>query len=143
MKGRWKYQKQPHYAHMSPEDVRIWEMFIEQFPDFYITADYDVRVGEGRPYQGTLDPKIKLDMVGLSKKRIDVVGYNEKEIDVIEIKPNAGMHAIGQVLSYALMWHKKYPTKDKPRKVIITDKIAPDDLASARSLGVEVRTVER
>lgn len=142
MKGKRKYQKQPHYPHMSPEDVRIWEMFIEKNPDWYITVDYDVRVGKGRPYPETMDKKTREDMEGLSKKRIDVVGYNEREIEVIELKPNAGSHAIGQILSYALMWHQKYPDKPQPKKVIITNKIAPDDLASATSLGIDVRIVE-
>jgi len=138
MEGRFKFEKLPHYAHMAPEDALIWNEFIESSPDFYDTVDYDVRVGEGRPYQEVLVPKIKEDMVGLSKHRIDVVGYKGSRTDVVEIKPSAGSNAIGQVMTYALLWHQGFRDQPSPRRVIITDKMDPDSLSAAKALGIYV-----
>jgi len=90
-----KYKKYLRYAHLGPEDVRIWDKFIETHPDYFQMVAYDVKVGEGREYPKSELPEIKEDLVYLSKKRIDVVGFKGEDVFVIEIKPKANLSAVG------------------------------------------------
>ena len=62
----------------------------------------------------------------LSTKRIDVVAFFSDEIVVFEVKRNAGLGAIGQVLSYALLFRQKYNPSLPVRTAILTDKAQPD-----------------
>jgi hypothetical protein len=106
MIGRFKYKKLAKYPHMKPFDVAIWEKFIDENLDFFDSVDYDICIGKGADFlpddYSTPDGRENR----LYQKKIDVVGYIGEKVWIIEIKPNAGMHALGQILTY------KFLTKD-------------------------------
>lgn len=130
------YQKAQKYPHLGPEDAKIWTEFIVNNPAFFKAVEYDVRVGEGRDYSDYEEGPIKQDMEHLSKKRIDVVGFRSEEIWVIELKPNAGMSAIGQALSLADLYRDIAPREKVVLPVVITDEEIPDARHLCKKLGV-------
>ena len=130
------YKKQLKYPHLGPEDTAIWSRFIEKYPDYYKSVDYDVKVGEGRDYSGLLEDEYSDDLKYLSKKRIDVVGFRENEIHVIELKPSAGLSAIGQSLGLANLYREIAPADKRVLPVVITNQILPDIEALCLKMGV-------
>lgn len=94
------YKKIDTYAHMGPYDVALWERFMVAYPDMYETVAYDEVVGEGAipPDESAEDP-YKKNFSHLTKFRIDVIGYRpDGSADIIELRPRAGLSAIGHAL---------------------------------------------
>ena len=126
MPGRFDYEKLAKYPHLRPEDVLIWERFIDKYPEQYLEVDYDVKVGTGRNYSSYPRDLITKDLEYLSKKRIDVVGYTSDEIHIIEVKPSAGPSALGQVISYRDLFEIEVATELLIVPMIITNEEMPD-----------------
>ena len=131
-----EYKKQLKYPHLGPEDTAIWSRFIEKNPDYYLEVDYDVKVGEGRDYSDLPKDVYSEDLKYLSKKRIDVVALRDNEIHVIEVKPSAGLSAIGQALGLANLYRVESPADKRIVPVIITDQLLPDMEALCLKMGV-------
>lgn len=126
MRGQYPYKPLPHYPHMKPADVAIWNRFLEKFPDEYDSVDYDVAVGTGRRYEGAADVAIVDGFEHLTRKKIDVVGYKEKSVHIIEVKPNAGASALGQAKSYELLYKRDIDQASPTLTRLVTDVIGLD-----------------
>ena len=59
----------------------------------------------------------------LYQKKIDVIGYKNNDVYIVEVKPNAGSSALGQVLSYKLLYQNEFQISPPAKLMIITDKI--------------------
>lgn len=111
---------------MLSEDVAIWERFLEKYGGVYDSLLYDVHVGEGlRDVEGVTD-EVKYASMELLLKRIDVVGVLGAETHIIEVKPDAGISAIGQVFCYEVLYRRDFKVLGPIRKVIVTDHLWPD-----------------
>lgn len=138
MTERMPYGKRNWYPHMKPNDVALWERFLVAFPEAYDECAYDVWVGSvpdfakepAGPDGGTAE--------GLYKKKIDVVGFKADQIDLIELKPQAGASAVGQILQYKMLYEKENALEGKTKAVIITDTYNADVAAFAASMGVHM-----
>lgn len=141
MTETFSYEKRYWYPHMKPLDQAIWERFISQFPDVYDHVQYDVPVGEV-PEHATLPVS---DLGGtaemLYKRKIDVVGFKGDQIDIIELKPSAGLSAIGQVNGYRALYIRDYSPSVVPKAIIITDSVDPDAGHVAHLQGVQIVVV--
>ena len=127
MHGRFPYKKLDTYPHMGPNDAALWERFITIFPTLYETVEYDVRVGEGAIREQEVEENVyKQNTKGLTKFRIDVVAVSLfGEIFVIEIRPYAGLSALGHVLGGTHLFERDNnlaPVRPK----IITDRAQSD-----------------
>jgi hypothetical protein len=130
------YEKRYWYPHMMPEDVAIWERFIEKYPTAYDNCQYDVPVGSIPEFDVTVNAETNAGASRLYKKKIDVVAYKDASIDIIELKPKAGASAVGQVKLYKSLWKKEYSSPIEPRAIIITDAVSDDVREFAREEGV-------
>lgn len=135
---RYSYIKQSKYSRLRPEDIAIWERFIDKYPAYYESVDYDVKVGNGREYPEYVGKVIQQGAVEHSRKRVDVVGYKGFEIHVIEVKPNASGGALGQVIEYYELFREQYHGTETIVPVIITDITHPDTERVAMKLGVKI-----
>jgi len=107
--------------HMLPHDVEIWRRFLSQYEDDFEEFKYDVLCG----------PKVRLedpDMPWLGdfseralSLRIDVLGFKEDEVWLIEVKPNAGLSALGQLMAYRFYLDPSYYEGKTLRAVVVTD----------------------
>ncbi len=114
------------YPHMFPLDIAIWERFLVSYGADYANFSYDVKVGSGSPVApGTPDNYARMQEI-LSKYRIDAVGFRSNNIDIIEVKPDAGTIAIGQVVTYVALYKRDLKPSLTIRGVIVTNRELPD-----------------
>ena len=123
MIDRVPYEKRYKYPHFESSHVILWEKFIEQNPRAYTEVQYDLHVGDPPQFNPLLDDGTDINQDALYRFKIDVVGYYNGGVDIIEIKPNAGASAIGQVEGYKDLFIRDEKPKGKIGMVIITDKI--------------------
>lgn len=126
MAERFKYEKRYHYPHMKPNDIEIWERCIAAHPRLLDFVEYDVEVGSGAPFDPIVNDQTNGDVNSLYKRKIDVVGYKGEDIYIIEIKPNAGTSAIGQVKGYKRLFERDFPEQKVTAPVIVTDRMSHD-----------------
>ena len=118
------YKKLVSYPDMRPEDKRIWESFIEQFPNAFEKVMYDVRVGE-EVEMLEVPRNVGEAWQDLTKWAIDVLGVKDNITYIIEIKPNANAKAIGQALCYAHLYRKEHPDAGRIIPTVLTDDCSP------------------
>ena len=118
--------KQAKYPHMFPHDISIWERFLDTNGAEYILFDYDIKVGTGVPAEPSLPENYIHMQDTLSKLRIDCVGFRASSIDIIEVKPNASISAIGQLMSYVELYKRDFQPSAPVRGVLVTDRELPD-----------------
>jgi hypothetical protein len=104
----------------------IWNRFLEQYPDEYISVQYDLHIGEPPPFNTLYDDGTDYNQDMLYRMRIDVVGHEGSRIDIIEVKPNAGPSALGQLESYATLYERDEEPALPIRMVLITDRERPN-----------------
>lgn len=129
------------YKHMLPRDKVIWDRFLEQYGDYFERFDYDIHVGEGIGGICGYSKLTKKIALALTQKRIDAVGRKEGEIWVIEIKPKAGLSAIGQVTAYEILYNKGFGIGKVTHKAIVTDRTDVDIRTLCKELGIRLYEV--
>ncbi len=114
---------------MLAEDREIYRRFLLNFREIPGEYKYDVLVGHGLTLDpGKYDENILVMTRAITKKRIDVVILTNDIIWIVEIKPNAAMSALGQVLGYVKLYERDHPAETRPlRPMIITDRASLDD----------------
>lgn len=107
--------------HMLPRDRRIWERFLLKYEKDFDLFRYDVLCGpklrvesDDLPWLGDLSER-------LMSLRIDVLAYNEDETWLIEVKPNAGLSAMGQLMAYRYYLDPSYVGETELKAVVVTD----------------------
>lgn len=134
----YPYERRYKYPHMSPADTEIWEKFIAAFPSRYSTVDYDFALGSTPLSSSQVASEADANMVRLWQKRIDVLAQQGGETHVIEVKPNAGASALGQVLSYCELYRGYVDPQANTKPIIITNSLKPDMALLAQQMGVEL-----
>lgn len=132
------YEKRIDYPHMNIRDKEIWERFIAQYPDSYNACQYDFHVGDAPPFNTLMDDDEDRNQDKLYRLRIDVIGHAGDHRDLIEIKPQAGTAAIGQIKAYKNLYVRDGFHKGTVGMVIVTDALKPNMEYLAKSEGVKV-----
>lgn len=114
------------YPHMFPLDIAIWERFIDRHGASFSGFSYDVKVGSGTEPIAGLGSEYERMQAILSKYRIDCVGYRDGEIRIIEVKPEAGTIAIGEVELYTALYARDFSPTERIIGCIVTDRYLPD-----------------
>lgn len=121
-----KYEVLPAYPHFNAADAHIWTRFIASYPDLFDSVDYDVTCGEGPGVQDDLKPEYQRNADYLGSYKIDVVGRRKNVHYIIEVKPYAGPHALGQILSYAILYDAYDSSEEQVVPMIVTDRTRAD-----------------
>ncbi len=127
MSGRLPYLKRKYYPHMVGDEVEIWDLFVDQFPDRFETVDYDFRVGDGTPYPGEENDNWARMALMISQKRIDAIGWVGDHPTIIEVKRRVGLSTLGQVLGYKILFLKDFKNFGEPDLLVVTKSINSDD----------------
>ena len=138
---RRPYEAMPHYAHMRPADVEIWNVFIEQNPNRFWWVYYDFRVGEPEEVDHDCLDCVRVAWHDLTRWAVDVIAEDEKAIYVIEIKPHANAKALGQAKSYAELFTLEHTPAKKVVPVVLTDLRIASTAKAAAAMGIEVWVV--
>jgi len=128
----------PHYPHMLAQDNAVWTKFLLRDAERVKEVWYDVRVGAPvfLPASATIAERKIAE--GLTRKRIDAVCIVDGNYWVVEVKPYAGMQAVGQIISYARLFAMEYLTTGRVIPVIVCDEIDGDLLPEFEELGILV-----
>lgn len=123
---RFGNEKLRKYPHMFPNDIEIWERFLDKYGELYTGFDYDIKVGSGSLQAPDLTPNYARMQDILSKYRIDCVGYKGSSTYIIEVKPEASTVAIGQIIAYTNLYNLEFKPSGDLIGVIVTDREIPD-----------------
>lgn len=110
-----------HFPHLLPKEVVIWKHFLRNHGQDYDRYEYDVHVGQGVELPPGASEMSRRISAGLTRKRIDVVGYRGDSITLFEVKANAGVGVVGQLLAYEHLYIEEHPEETSIHLVIITD----------------------
>lgn len=119
-------EKIRQFPHMMPGDIEIWEAFLKQFPDEFYDFRYDIHVGKGYILTQDAPDWAKKHARIVTQKRIDVVARRAGLLYVIEVKPDAGLAAFGQVQAYRHLLMVYWTLDTLPHGAIITDFVDDD-----------------
>jgi len=113
--------------HMLKQDIPIWYRFLAIYSAPFLNLYYDCALGGP-----TLTPEENRDPLkrmwrGLLVKRADAIVELDDEVWIIEVSADPGLRAIGQLLSYGLLW-KRDPKIDKPLKLVLVSGTIEEDL---------------
>lgn len=130
------------YVHLWQKDYATWTDFLQSDRNMLDEVWYDVHVGtpmhvpEGSPtwMQKVVD--------GVSRKRIDVVGRTGSGLYIIEVKPEANMKAIGQVVTYTELFVKEFRITGAVQAMIVAKTCDRDILATAKMANVKIIALE-
>ena len=111
---------------MLPADIILWERWLAKFKDEYDKFEYDVHVGKVKPIYPTSPVNLMKLAEEVSRKRLDVVAYKGIFRVIIEVKPYAGLSALGQLLGYEILYKREYPEAYTLRLGVVTDRLDED-----------------
>lgn len=123
---------------MSVADTEIWNRFIAKYPDEYDRVQYDFHVGDPPPFNPLTDDGEDKNQDLLYKMRIDVIGHRGSDVEIIEVKPNAGASAIGQIKSYKTLYERDEEPTGRVSMVIVTDTLRPNMDFLCRQEGIKL-----
>lgn len=114
------------YPHMAKLDAVLWERFLDVYGPNFLRFAYDVALGGFLPGEqsGTIDERKGWQYSTALK--IDAIGERLDDVLVIEVKPHAGVSAIGGALSYTTLLSVEPPVLKPLVATIVTDYVSPD-----------------
>lgn len=133
-----KAEVQLKYAHMWLKDYATWTAFLRSERCRFEEVWYDVHVGRlmGVPRGSTA--YLQRVAEGVSLKRIDVVGRIGRDLYIIEVKPEANMKGIGQVVTYRELFVKEFEVEGAVRGMMVATTCDCDILDVAEKEDVEI-----
>ena len=128
----------PKYLHMMPEDSEIWTRFLKNADVVIDEVWYDVRVGQAVEVASGRPDWMRRWADYSTRKRIDVVARRGCDYWVIEVKPLAGMVALGQAIYYGEAFRKEYRPPRGVISAVVTDSVDQDVRSIFEQYGVVV-----
>ena len=128
----------PTYPHFLAADTDVWSRYLADPIVPIKEVWYDVHVGGAVELRRSSDEMDRRIAAGVTRKRIDVVAKVGAGFWIIEVKPVAGMTAIGQILIYTRLFLQEFQVTGEVFPVIIADEVDQDVAPEIDSLGVVV-----
>ena len=114
------------FIHMFPNDKAIWMRYLMQGGSVFAPFTYDARVGQGVTMPVGSTSQALTIAFALTTKRIDALSFGSNQVRVFEVKPRAGLGAIGQLIGYRDLYLKTFGSDKNVEMHLITDKLQPD-----------------
>lgn len=124
------------YPHMFPNDIAIWEGFLDKYGKLYKGFYYDVVCGKEIKMPEHLEIPYQKDAWVLSQLRIDAVGEKGDFIDIIEVKPRGNMASLGQLLTYKEHYIEEYRPQMPVRMVLVAAEIDQNIITLTEKYGI-------
>jgi hypothetical protein len=113
---------------MLPLEIAIIKAWLIQHEKEYDRFEYNVRIGSGTDPGPSYDPTMRKMALDITKKRVDAVAWQGSAPTLIEVKNRATLAAVGQILSYNVLWKQDYPTGPDPKLLLIAATFDPDTI---------------
>lgn len=116
----------PPFPHMFGAESAIWQAWLDKYSTKYNRYEYDIHVGKLWPEHTKLERRWQRGAEAVYRKRIDVVGYRADEICIFEVKPHAGLGALGQIIGYVSLYADEFNPTEEIRGAIVAELIDPN-----------------
>lgn len=126
------------YPHFLAADTDVWTRYLSDPVVPIKEVWYDVRVGAPVELAAGADDMTRRIAAGLTRKRIDVVAKVGSGFWIIEVKPIAGLMALGQILIYTRLFAAEFLVDGEIFPVIVADQVDEDVRPFLDSMGVVV-----
>lgn len=129
------------FRHLLPLERPIWARYLASTTEEFLSLVYDLHLGEGAPIDPALSPGTQAIIAAVSRKRVDVVGETASSIIIFEVKPRAGMGAMGQLLTYRELYLREIRTTKPIRMMVVCERVEPDVPRVYAQYGIEIALV--
>ncbi len=129
------------FTHLLPLERPIWARYLASTTEEFLSLVYDLHLGEGAPVDPALSLGTQAIVAAVSRKRLDVVGETLDSIIIFEVKPRAGMGALGQLLSYRELLLREHRPSKPVRLVVVCERVEPDMPRVYAQYGIEIALV--
>jgi len=119
-------EPQLRYDGLGPTDTELMTAFLKKYGGRYEKAEYNIRVGQGLQLGKEYTESIRIAAKALTQHRIDACFWDDKRLYIAEAKAYAGTTALGQLLTYEILYRKTYHYKGPIQLILITDSLQPD-----------------
>jgi len=126
---------------MYAAEAEIWQRWLKIHKGEYLMFDYDVHIGRAWPEHLILPEKWKKGAEAVYLKRIDVVGYQVDTITIFEVKPHAGLGALGQIIGYLALYEDQYNPREELKGAIVTELVDPNISRILEEHGIELYVI--
>src|SRR5512145_3138408 len=114
---------QHHFPGMSNHDAAIWLRFIDAYGGDFKQVAYNTRLGRAEPTDPRATPEEELFWRAETAKRIDAAIRNDAELWLCEVRPGAGLAALGALIGYVILSEKDVWTPQLIVLTIVTDQM--------------------
>jgi len=121
---------------MRPSEVALFYRFLNLRPLTDATYRFDYRLGKGMTIDPTWPPSMQRMARALTQRRVDVLARTRADTWIIEIKVRAGPTAVGQLLTYQLLYVLQERPYKPPRLAIVADRNSYDMADVYAKLGI-------
>lgn len=133
---RWPSTPLAKYPHLVGSDIEIWDQWIRLYGHNFTGMDYDVHVGQGLEPDPDSPYPNQVMWTHITQKRIDVLAYRPTSTWLIEVKDRPTVAAIGQVISYSILYQADFTPSLPIIPCLIAGIIEPDIEALCRALDI-------
>ena len=138
MIGRFKFEILSKYPHLTETEGGIWTRFIQKYPKYFDSVDYDIPVGNFRGNIEDLKEEWQRNAGYLGKYKIDCVGYKGDVITIVEVKKEATTKALGEIWLYEFLYKKDKMPVERVDCLILTDYEMPNMSEICQSDNVKI-----
>lgn len=114
------------FPHMYAAEADIWRRWLKIHAREYKKFAYDIHVGKPWPEHLTLPEKWRRGAEAVYLKRIDVVGWQTDTVTIFEVKPHAGLGALGQIIGYLTLYEEQFSPREELRGAVVTELADPN-----------------
>jgi len=129
------------FVHLLPLERPIWARYLASTTEEFLSLVYDLHLGEGAPVDPALSLGTQAIVAAVSRKRVDVVGETVDAIIIFEVKPRAGMGAMGQLLNYKGLYLREVGPTKPVRTMVVCERVEPDVTRAYAQYGIEIALV--
>lgn len=133
-----KIEKSGRYPHMFKHDIRIWERFLDAYGGQFDRAAYDIALGGVEPSDPLATDADVLGWRYTTAKKIDAAVEGGGEVWLCEVRPDAGLAAVGSVLGYAILSEHDPWTTLPLVPTIVTDRMDGDTKLVCQEFDIQV-----
>lgn len=133
-----KFGASGRYRHMFKHDIAIWERFITAYNGAFELAAYDIALGGVTSTNPNDPPEMRKMWQYSTAKKIDAAVSNDAECWLCEVRPGAGLSAVGSVVGYSILSERDPWTTLPLILTIVTDQMDADTKLVCQELDIQV-----
>lgn len=127
---------------MTLDEVAVLRTYMQKNAPFYTSVEADVRIGIGKDPGPSFTDAQRAQAIQDTKLRPDVIAWRDAQPFIIEVKKEARVSAIGQLLAYKAAWIAEGRSFAAPICVLLAAFVDPNVYPLAKLNAVQVITVE-